>query len=134
MPKQMFVNLPIQDLDKSMAFFKALGFSFNPAFTDKNAACMIVGDNNFVMLLTLPFFEGFNPGRTICDRNATEVLVAISLESRAEVDEMVAKAIAAGGSGFREPQDHGFMYGHSFQDPDGHVWEPFYMDPTAIPQ
>ena len=132
MAKSIFVNLPVKDLKKSIEFFTRLGFSFNPQFTDETATCMIVSDNIFVMLLTHPKFAGFTP-KPICDATqATEVLVALDCNSRDEVDEMVRKAVAAGGSTYNAPQDHGFMYAHGFQDLDGHIWEVFYMDPAAI--
>jgi predicted lactoylglutathione lyase len=130
-PRQIFVNLPVKDLPRSVAFFTALGFSFNPQFTNENATCMIVDENIFVMLLVEPFFQGFIK-KTICDAHKnTEVLVCLSCESRAEVDELAAKAVAAGGTIPREPEDHGFMYGHAFEDPDGHIWELVYMVPQA---
>jgi predicted lactoylglutathione lyase len=129
--RQIFVNLPVKDLPRSVAFFTALGFSFNPQFTSENATCMIVDENIFVMLLVEPFFQGFIK-KTICDAHKnTEVLVCLSCESRAEVDELAAKAVAAGGTIPREPEDHGFMYGHAFEDPDGHIWELVYMVPQA---
>ena len=132
MAKSIFVNLPVKDLKKSIEFFTRLGFSFNPQFTDETATCMIVSDNIFVMLLTHPKFAGFTP-KPICDATqATEVLVALDCNSRDEVDEMVRKAVAAGGSTYNAPQDPGFMYAHGFQDLDGHIWEVFYMDPAAI--
>jgi uncharacterized protein len=126
-PKQIFVNLPVKDLDRSVAFFTALGFSFNPQFTDQNATCMVVSDDIFVMLLVEPFFAGFTPKRVADAFAATEVLVALSLDSRAEVDAMVAKALAAGGKAPMPAKDHGFMYQHGFEDPDGHLWEVFHM-------
>ena len=127
--RKMFVNLAVRDLPKSKAFFSALGFSFNPKFTDDNAACMIVSDEAFVMLLTEPFFKSFTR-REVCDTSKyTEGLLALSCESRAEVDELVKKAVAAGGEHAMQPQDHGFMYAWSFYDPDGHHWEVFWMDP-----
>jgi predicted lactoylglutathione lyase len=129
--RKMFVNLAVRDLEKSKAFFSSLGFGFNPKFTDDNAACMVVSDEAFVMLLTEPFFKGFTK-REICDTSKhTEALVALSCGNRAEVDELVKKAIAAGGRHAMDPQDHGFMYGWSFYDPDGHHWEVFWMDPKA---
>ena len=132
MNTNIFVNLPVKDLGKSMEFFKRLGFSFNAQFTDETAACMIVSETAYVMLLTHPKFKAFAPN-AICDATkSTEVLVAISCENRAKVDERVAKAVAAGGSIYNKPKDYGFMYGHGFQDLDGHVWEVFYMDPTAL--
>lgn len=132
MAQQIFVNLPVKDLNKSMEFFRGLGFGFNPQFTDKTAACMIVSDDIFIMLLTHPKFKAFTP-KEICDaKKATEVLVCLSAESRGKVDEMVRNAVAGGGKTYSQAQDHGFMYGHGFQDLDGHIWELIYMDPSAI--
>jgi uncharacterized protein len=129
MSSQIFVNLPVKDLDKSIAFFADLGFKFNQQFTDKTATCMIVSDDIFVMLLTYEKFKTFTPNQ-ICDaKKSTEVLVCLSCESRAKVDEMARKAVAAGGTTFNKPQDHGFMYAHGFQDLDGHIWELIYMEP-----
>lgn len=128
MAKQIFVNLPVKDLGRSMAFFTALGFTFEPKFTGETAGCMIVGENIFVMLLVESFFRTFT-AKALCDaRKNTEVLVCLSCDSRAEVDELVAKAVAAGGSAPRKPQDHGFMYGHGFEDLDGHIWELVCME------
>jgi uncharacterized protein len=132
MTRQIFVNLPVKDLNKSIEFFTKLGFTFNQQFTDENATCMIVGENIFAMLLVEEYFKTFTP-KEICDTSkSAEVLVALSFESRAEVDEIVGKAITAGGSTYKEPQDHGFMYQHGFQDLDGHIWEIFFMEPSAI--
>ena len=129
--RKMFVNLAVRDLKKSMAFFSTLGFGFNPKFTDENAACMIVNGDAFVMLLTEPFFRRFTT-RELCDTSRhTEGLLALSCTDRSEVDALVKKAIAAGGQQAMDPQDHGFMYGWSFYDPDGHHWEVFWMDPAA---
>jgi uncharacterized protein len=134
MSTQIFVNLPVKDLNKSVEFFTKLGYQFNPKFTDENATCMIVAENIFVMLLVEEFFKTFAP-KEICDTTkSVEVLVALSFESRAAVDEMVRKAIAAGGTTYKEPQDHGFMYQHGFQDLDGHIWEIFFMEPNAVNQ
>jgi predicted lactoylglutathione lyase len=134
MATKIFVNLPVKDLVRSVAFFTRLGFKFNAQFTDETATCMIVSDDIFVMLLTHPKFKSFTP-KEICDATkSTEVLVCLSAESRDEVNEMVRKAVAAGGTTYSEPQDHGFMYGHGFQDPDGHIWELIYMEPSAIKQ
>ena len=131
MATQIFVNLPIKNLNKSVAFFTALGFTFNPKFTDENATCMIVDDNIFVMLLVESFFKTFTD-KAICDAKiSTEVLVCLSCDSRQKVDELVSKAVAAGGSFPRKPQDHGFMYQHGFEDIDGHIWELVYMEPGA---
>ena len=132
MAKKIFVNLPVKDLNKSVAFFTKLGFTFNPQFTDETATCMIVGEDSYVMLLTEPKFQTFTP-KAICDATkSTEVLVALSCDSRGEVDELVRKAVSAGGSTYNKPQDHGFMYGHGYQDLDGHIWEVFFMEPSAI--
>ena len=134
MSRKLFVNLPVKELDRSVQFFTALGFSFNAHFTDETATCMIVSESSFVMLLTEEKFKQFTP-KQLCDTTqATEVLVCLSAESRAEVDQLVAKAVAAGGSLYKEPIDFGFMYGHSFQDPDGHQWEVMFMEPEAIAQ
>jgi hypothetical protein len=129
MSTKIFVNLPVKSLNKSVEFFTQLGFSFNPQFTDETATCMIVSDDIFVMLLTEEKFKTFTP-KQICDtKKYTEVLVCLSSESREKVDEMVRKAVAAGGATYKDPEDHGFMYGHGFQDLDGHIWELVYMQP-----
>jgi uncharacterized protein len=131
-PRKLFVNLPVRDLNASKKFFTQLGFEFNPQFTDEKAACMVVSEEAYVMLLTEPFFRTFTK-RQLCDTaRQTEGLFALSCQSRAEVDELVNKAIAAGGKHAGEPQDHGFMYGWSFYDLDGHHWEVLWMDPKAI--
>ena len=133
MSRRLFVNLPVKNMEKSQAFFKSLGFSFNPQFTNAQAACMVIGENIYAMLLVKDFFAGFTD-KPIADATKTsEVLVCLSCESRAEVDDLVARALAAGGTSPRAPQDHGFMYGHGFQDPDGHIWELMFMDMTAAP-
>ncbi len=127
MATQIFVNLPVKDLKRSIEFFGSLGFEFNPQFTDETATCMIVAENIHVMLLTEAKFQSFTP-KPVCDATkATEVLVCLSLGSRAEVEAMVEKAVVAGGSTYNEPQDHGFMYQHGFEDPDGHIWELVHM-------
>lgn len=132
-PRKIFINLPVKDLTKTMEFFSKLGFSYNPVFTDDKAACMILSDHAGVMLLREPFFKTFTK-REICDTSKyTEGLLALECDSRAEVDEMVKTAIAAGGSHAVDPQDHGFMYAWSFYDPDGHHWEVFWMDSNAMP-
>ena len=129
MPKQIFVNLPIKDLKKTIEFFTKLGFKFNPQFTNENATCMIIEENIFVMLLVEKFFKTFIK-KEICDaKKSTEVLLAISSESRKKVDEMIINAIKAGGREPREPQDHGWMYARAFEDIDGHIWEVLWMDP-----
>lgn len=132
MSRKIFVNLPVKDLNKAIAFFTQLGFTFNAQFTDETATCMIVSDDIYVMLLTEAKFKTFTP-KEICDATkSTEVLVCLSCESREKVDEMVCKAVAAGGTTYNEPQDHGFMYAHGFQDLDGHIWELIYMEPDAV--
>ena len=132
MTRQIFVNLPVKDLNKSIEFFTKLNFTFNPQFTNEDATCMIVDENIFVMLLVEKFFQTFTP-KAICDASkSTEVLMSLSCKSRAEVDAMVAKAIAAGGTTYKEPTDMGSMYQHGFQDLEGHLWEIFFMDESAI--
>ncbi|XGV96609.1 MAG: VOC family protein [Leptolyngbya sp. BL-A-14] len=134
MSTQIFVNLPVKDLQRSIAFFTKLGYQFNPQFTDETATCMIVSETIYVMLLTHEKFKTFTPN-AICDaRKSTEVLTCLSVESREKVDGMVREAVAAGGTTYNEPQDHGFMYAHGFQDLDGHIWELIYMEPSAIAQ
>jgi uncharacterized protein len=132
MASKIFVNLPVKNLAKAVEFFSQLGFRFNQQFTDETATCMIVTDDIFVMLLTEAKFKTFTP-KEICDTaKYSEVLVCLALKSRAKVEEMVRQTVAAGGATYNEPQDHGFMYGHGFQDLDGYIWELIYMDPSAI--
>lgn len=134
MAVKIFVNLPVKNLDESIGFFTRLGFMFDSRFTDETATCMIVSGDIFVMLLTHEKFKTFTP-KEICDATrSTEVLVCLSCESREKVDGMVRTAVAAGGTTYNEPQDHGFMYGHGFQDLDGHIWELVYMEPGAVNQ
>ncbi|MBE9138251.1 VOC family protein [Nodosilinea sp. LEGE 07088] len=134
MATKIFVNLPVKNLQKSIEFFTHLGFTFNPQFTDETATCMIVSDDIFVMLLTEEKFKTFTPN-PICDATkTTEVLVCLSRESRAAVDDIVVKALTAGGTTYNDPQDHGFMYAHGFQDLDGHIWEVMFMEPDAVPE
>jgi uncharacterized protein len=132
MPTKIFVNLPVKELKKSMAFYEALGFKNNPQFTDDTAACMVISEDIFVMLLTHAKFKEFTPKEISDATKTTEVMNALSRESRAEVDETVRKAKAVGGSTFNDPTDHGFMYHHAFQDLDGHIWEVMWMDPSAV--
>ena len=132
MTTKIFVNLPVKNLNKTIEFFTKLGFKFNPQFTDENATCMIVGEDIFVMLLVEKFFKTFTK-KEICDTSKnTEVIVALSVEGREKVDKMINKAIEAGGRESREPQDHGWMYGRSFEDINGHLWEIIYMDENAL--
>jgi len=128
MNKQIFVNLPVKNLEKSKAFFAALGYTFNPQFTDENAASMVIHDGSiYAMLLVEDFFRTFTSKPIANAKEATEVLVCLSCESRDEVNELVRKAVAAGGKTPREPKDYGFMYAHGFEDLDGHIWELVYM-------
>jgi hypothetical protein len=133
MARKIFVNLPIKDMGRSQAFFRALGFSFNPQFTNEQGACMVIAEDSFVMLLVEPFFKTFIKKPISDAKKSTEVLVCLSCESRGEVDDLVKKALAAGGTAPNAPQDHGFMYGHGFEDLDGHLWEVMWMDPAAAP-
>lgn len=131
--RQLFVNLPVEDLGRTIAFFTALGFGFNPKFTDENATCMVVSEQINVMLLAKPFFAGFTKKPIADARAATEVLLALSCGSREEVDALVAKAVAAGAATPMPANDLGFMYQHGFEDLDGHQWEVFWMDESAMP-
>jgi uncharacterized protein len=128
--RMIFVNLPVKDLDASKAFFAALGFTFNQEYTDATAACMVIEENIFAMLLTEARFRDFING-DIGARDATEVITCLSAGSREEVDDTLAKALAAGGKAWKPAMDYGFMYGISFQDLDGHVWEVMHMDMAA---
>lgn len=132
MNRQIFVNLPVTDLQKSIDFFTRLGFEFNPKFTDENATCMVIGDDSYVMLLAKEFFASFTTKDVIDAAAHTEAIVALSAESRAGVDELVDQALAAGGQPSKEAMDQGGMYGRSFQDLDGHIWEVIWMDPTTV--
>ncbi len=130
MNKQIYLNLPVADLPRAMAFYQALGYKLNPQFSGDGAACVIINETTFVMLGTHEKFRQFTP-KAICDTTqAVEVLMNLSCESRAEVDELVARATAAGGSTYDKPEDFGFMYTHSFVDPDGHGWGVFCMSET----
>jgi len=133
-PTKIFVNLPVQDLQKAMQFFSELGFTFNPQFTDENAACMVVNNDIYAMLLTEKFFRSFTNKEIPDTTRSAEVILALSVESRAKVDDLVNKAFAAGAKKYNEPSDNGWMYGWSFQDLDHHLWEIFYMDTNAIPK
>lgn len=130
--RKIFVNLPVSDLKKSMEFFKKLGFSFNSQFTDEKAASMVISEEGYIMLLSEPFFRTFTKNEVCNTSTHTEALVCLSCESRAEVDELVKKALEAGGSRAMDAQDHGFMYGWSFYDLDHHHWELVWMDPAVI--
>jgi uncharacterized protein len=131
-PHKLFVNIPVRDLQRSIEFFEGLGFTFNTQFTDATATCMLVGEDAYFMLLTPDKFKHFSRRPVGDPRTETNALFSISVNSRDEVNALVEKALAAGGSRAADPQDHGFMYGWSFYDLDGHHWEVFWMDPSAI--
>ncbi len=133
MATKVFVNLPVKDLDRSVAFFTKLGYTFNAQFTNEQGTCMIIGEDNFVMLLTEPFFKTFIKKDVADAFKTTEVIVSLSADSREEVAEKISVAMEAGAGKSKEPQDMGFMYQDGFEDLDGHLWEYFYMDMTAMP-
>ncbi|MFN3924290.1 MAG: VOC family protein [Pseudarthrobacter sp.] len=133
MASQLFLNLPVQDLQRSVGFFTALGFTFNPDFTDENATCMVVNENAYVMLLVEAYFKTFTTKGVASTRDSAEAIIAYSVDSREAVDQAVQSALANGGSASQDAQDYGFMYNHSFQDPDWHLWEVFWMDPAGPP-
>lgn len=132
MNTQIFVNLPVNDLDRSMTFFKKLGFTFNAQFTDENAACMVVNEHIYFMLIVPAFFKNFTNKEIADATKTTEVINCLSAESREKVDEMIQLAVAGGATTPKPPMDHGFMYQHGFEDLDGHLWEIMYMDPNAV--
>src|SRR3954471_4550112 len=134
MSKLIFVNLPVADLPAAKAFYEAIGATNNAMFTDETAACMVLSDVIHVMLLTHEKFAQFTPKRIADAKETSEVLICISADSREEVDDITDKALAAGGREPREKQDYGFMYGRSFEDLDGHIWEPMWMDMAAATQ
>lgn len=133
MIRQIFVNLPIKDMARTRAFWEAMGFSFNPRFSNDQGACLVIAENIQVMLLVEPFFQGFTKLPVADATQTTEVLTALSCDSRAEVETLVARAAAAGASTPNAPMDHGFMFQHGFADLDGHQWEVFWMDEAAAP-
>lgn len=132
MHKNMFVNLPVKDLEKTKSFWKELGYSFNEQFTDETAASLILGEHSYAMLLTEEKIKQFTKKEIIDAHNATEVLVALDMESKEAVDDLIEKVVNAGGKESRPAEDYGFMYGRSFEDLDGHIWEVFYMDPNYV--
>ena len=134
MTTKIFVNLPVKDLDRSVAFFTGLGYAFNAQFTDDTAACMVISDDIYSMLLTHEKFAEFTRKPIADATTTTEVLTCLSAESRAAVDALVDKALALGATDARDPMDFGFMYARSFNDLDGHIWEIMWMDPSAIRQ
>jgi predicted lactoylglutathione lyase len=132
MINKIFVNLPVQDLQRSMTFFSSLGFSFNKQFTNEDAACLVISSDIYAMLLLKKFFKTFIKKEIADSAKSTEVILSLNTESRAEVDSLVAKALAAGAKEYREAEDHDWMYGRSFEDLDGHLWEVGYMDPAHV--
>ena len=132
MPTNIFVNLSVKDLKRSVEFFTKLGYTFNPQFTDENSTCMILGENIFAMLLAEPFFKTFTDKPIADARTTTEAIVALSAESREGVTAIVKKALAAGARRYAEPKDHGFMVQWGFEDLDGHIWEHVWMDPAFL--
>ena len=130
---QIFVNLPVKDLPKSIQFFTQLGYKFDARFTNDQATCMIIDENIYIMLLVESFFKTFTPKQISDAKKQTEVLMGLSVESRAKVDEIIGQAVSAGAKTPVPTQDHGFMYERSFEDLDGHIWAYFHMEPSAVP-
>jgi len=126
-----FVNLPVKDLNRTKEFFGSIGFEFNPQYSDENALCLVINDTTFAMLLVDTYFRTFIKKPVADVSSAAGAIIALSADSRAQVDELADKALAAGGKPSNDPADHGFMYVRSFEDPDGHLWEIAYMDPNA---
>lgn len=134
MATKIFVNLPVKDLNRSKEFYTNLGYSINPQFTNEKAACIVISEEIYAMILKEEFFKTFIPKKEIADAvKSTEVLMALSADNKDDVNTLADKALAAGGKEARPPEDHGFMYGRSFEDPDGHIWEVFWMDMNAAP-
>jgi len=134
MATKLFINMPVRDLQKSMDFFTGMGFTFNPKFTDDTAACMVFSEDGYAMLLTHEKWKGFT-AKEICDTGkSAEVMIALSFDTREEVNQIIEKAISGGGREIGEASDMGFMYQRTFEDLDGHTWEPFWMDMSAVPQ
>ena len=132
MGKKVFINLPVKDLKTSISFFEKLGLQNNPQFTDETGAGIVIDESIFVMLLTYPKFKSFIKKEITDSSSSAEVINALSADSKKEVDEMMKKVVDAGGKEHREPEDYGFMYGRSFEDPDGHIWEVFWMNPDHV--
>jgi predicted lactoylglutathione lyase len=132
MSTKIFVNLPVKDLNRSKAFFAALGYTFNPQFTDETAACMVISPDIYTMLLTEAKFKEFTPNPIADAKKSTEAIICLSCESRDQVNDLVKKAVAAGGNTHADPKDYGFMYQHGFQDVDGHIWELIYMESGVV--
>lgn len=134
MSKKIFINLPVQDLETSISFYESLGFNINPQFTDETAACVVISDEIYAMILTHEKFQTFTSKTIANSKQTAEVLVALSADSREEVDEYARKAEQAGGKSHRHPSDHGWMYERAIEDLDGHIWEFIWMDPTVAEQ
>lgn len=134
MAKKIFVNLPVSDLNRSMEFFKKMGYEFNPQFTDETAACMVISDDIYTMLLTNGKFKEFTPKEIADSSKTTEVITCLSCDSKDELNNLMEKAIAAGATENNEPKDYGFMYQRSYSDLDGHIWELVWMNEDEIPQ
>lgn len=132
MHKNMFVNLPVKDLEKTKKFWEDLGYSFNPQFTDETAAALVLGEHSYAMLLTHEKIKQFTKKDIVDAHSATEVLIALDMESKEAVDRLIEKVLAGGGKEARPTEDYGFMYGRSFEDLDSHIWEVFYMDPNYV--
>ena len=132
MPTKIFVNMPVKDLNKSVEFFTHLGYTFNQQFTDEKATCMIISEDIYAMLLVEPFFQTFTPKKIVNAHESAEMSICLSCDDKAAVDQIIKLAVEAGGSAAGEPQDHGFMYQHGFQDLDGHIWDYVYMDPAFV--
>lgn len=133
MSQKIFVNIPVSDLERSKAFYQAIGFSLNLGFADETACCVVISEHIYLMILTYPRFEGFATLPRADTTKSTAALIALSCDDRAAVDRMMEAALAAGGTEPKPFDDHGFMYSRTFHDPDGNVFEPFWMDPSAIP-
>ena len=133
MSSKIFVNLPVRDLEKSKLFYQALGFSINPQFTDENAACVVISEDIYAMILTHDFLKRFTKKEIVDATKATEAIMALSTDSREDVDEFAKKAVAAGGKISRDPEDHGWMYSQAIEDLDGHIWERVWMDEKSVP-
>ena len=134
MSRLIFINLPVKDLTASQEFFRGLGFAFDEKFTDESCACMVVSEQAYVMLLDEKRFAEFTSKPVADARRSTEAILCVSAESREDVDAFADAALGIGGSVASEPMDHGFMYGRSFHDLDGHLWEVMWMDPAAVEQ
>ena len=134
MATQMYVNLPVKDLGKSIEFFTKLGFKFNAQFTDDKATCMVIGTDSFVMLVADPYFKTFTPKAVADARKGTEVILSVTVESKEKVNDLIRKSLSSGGQPSSEAKDYGWMYQHGFQDPDGHLWEVIFMDMSKVPK